>query len=99
MYACMYVCMHVCMYVTYTRAYSDTQVHAITQGWDVNEGPPKSEPFLKPSMLISLTAPKNCAQHFNGAHYVGGRFVPPNIAQKYELSLPPYPGELLCVYS
>lgn len=32
---------------------------------------------LTPSMLISLTAPKLCANYFNGKHFLGGRFVPP----------------------
>ena len=32
-------------------------------------------------MLISLTAPKKGAKGFDGAHhYLGGRFVPPEIA-------------------
>lgn len=35
---------------------------------------------LRPDMLISLTAPKRGARHFEGAHhYLGGRFVPPAI--------------------
>lgn len=28
-------------------------------------------------MLVSLTAPKLCANYFNGKHFLGGRFVPP----------------------
>lgn len=43
-------------------------------------------------MLVSLTAPKLCARHFKGAHYLGGRFVPDDMAKKYELNLPNYPG-------
>ncbi|KAJ1640873.1 YjeF N-terminal domain-containing protein [Pavlovales sp. CCMP2436] len=44
-------------------------------------------------VLISLTAPKGCARGFMGAHYLGGRFVPPEIAAKYALEgLPAYPG-------
>ena len=30
-------------------------------------------------------------------HYLGGRFVPPAIKDKYNLSLPPYPGTSQCV--
>ena len=36
---------------------------------------------LRPDMLVSLTAPKKGARGFQGAHhYLGGRFVPPEIA-------------------
>ena len=59
-------------------------------GWDVEQG---CEDGLKPELLISLTAPKLCAKLFHGkTHYLGGRFVPKSLAQKYELNLPPYPG-------
>lgn len=30
-------------------------------------------------------------------HYLGGRFVPPEIREKYKLRLPPYPGTAMCV--
>ncbi|CAK9104694.1 Graves disease carrier protein homolog (GDC) (Mitochondrial solute carrier protein homolog) (Solute carrier family 25 member 16) [Durusdinium trenchii] len=43
-------------------------------------------------LLISLTAPKMCAAHFKGRHFLGGRFVPPGILEKYRLKLPEYPG-------
>jgi len=64
-------------------------------GWGIEEGPRKMgdiEP-LAPDMLVSLTAPKQCAQYFKGRyHYLGGRFVPPAIRDKYKLTLPPFPG-------
>ncbi|XP_078482432.1 NAD(P)H-hydrate epimerase-like [Ciona intestinalis] len=63
----------------------------IPSGWDV-EGDVK-ENSLKPDCLISLTAPKLCARHFKGTfHYIGGRFVPKALAEKYQLNLPDYPG-------
>jgi len=40
-------------------------------------------PFLTPTLLVSLTAPKLCAKKFAGPHYLGGRFVPPTIQQKF----------------
>ncbi|XP_063437534.1 NAD(P)H-hydrate epimerase-like isoform X4 [Mytilus trossulus] len=62
----------------------------VPSGWDVEKG---CEDGLKPELLISLTAPKLCAKMFNGkTHYLGGRFIPKSLAQKYELNLPPYPG-------
>ncbi|XP_046407829.1 NAD(P)H-hydrate epimerase [Ischnura elegans] len=68
----------------------------IPSGWDVENGPP--EDGLRPDMLISLTAPKKCALHFKGNHhYLGGRFVPPQLESKYELNLPKYPENELCL--
>lgn len=62
----------------------------IPSGWDVEQG---SADGLQPDMLISLTAPKKSAQLFRGRyHFLGGRFVPPGLEQKYELNLPQYPG-------
>ncbi|CAK9081050.1 unnamed protein product [Durusdinium trenchii] len=64
----------------------------IPSGWDVEKGPPTEGPALQPGLLISLTAPKMCAAHFKGRHFLGGRFVPPGILEKYRLKLPEYPG-------
>lgn len=47
-------------------------------GWDVERGDVNGD-SIKPSMLVSLTAPKLVAKHFSGAHWLGGRFVPPGI--------------------
>lgn len=59
-------------------------------GWDVEKG---CEDGLHPELLISLTAPKKCAAFFHGKyHYLGGRFIPRSLEQKYSLNLPPYPG-------
>ncbi|XP_060567015.1 NAD(P)H-hydrate epimerase-like [Ruditapes philippinarum] len=59
-------------------------------GWDIEAG---DENGLKPDMLISLTAPKMCAKLFKGKHhFLGGRFVPKTLEQKYELNLPVYAG-------
>ncbi|XP_064644967.1 NAD(P)H-hydrate epimerase-like isoform X2 [Lineus longissimus] len=66
----------------------------IPSGWHVEEGDQHgSHEGLQPEMLISLTAPKKCAQYFKGKyHFLGGRFVPSALAQKYDLHLPPYHG-------
>jgi len=62
----------------------------IPSGWDVEKGPVDT-PYLQPDTLISLTAPKLGAQYFTGRyHFLGGRFVPPDMAK--DLNLPPYPG-------
>jgi NAD(P)H-hydrate epimerase len=62
----------------------------IPSGWDVEKGNPDDQFFL-PDTWVSLTAPKLCAQRFSGRHFIGGRFVPPSIAKKYELQIPNYP--------
>ncbi|PHH77135.1 hypothetical protein CDD80_903 [Ophiocordyceps camponoti-rufipedis] len=62
--------------------------------WDIEKGPPASglgSRFM-PSALVSLTAPKPLVKHFRGRHFIGGRFVPPSIASRYELDLPQYKG-------
>ncbi|KAM0950897.1 putative NAD(P)H-hydrate epimerase, Pyridoxal 5'-phosphate synthase [Dioscorea sansibarensis] len=69
----------------------------IPSGWHVEEGDIDGSGF-KPEMLVSLTAPKLCAKKFIGPHhFLGGRFVPPSIVEKYGLQLPPYPGTSMCV--
>ncbi|KAK9891739.1 hypothetical protein WA026_016536 [Henosepilachna vigintioctopunctata] len=69
----------------------------IPSGWDVEKGEP-DEGGIKPDLLISLTAPKMCAEKFEGRyHYLGGRFVPSKLARKYDLCLPEYPDTDCCV--
>ncbi|XP_049865812.1 NAD(P)H-hydrate epimerase isoform X2 [Pectinophora gossypiella] len=75
----------------------------IPSGWDVEKGP-ISVKSLKPAMLISLSAPKLCARPeiiLDAKHYLGGRFLPPGLIEKYNLTLPNYPDQdqivkLLC---
>lgn len=62
----------------------------LTIGWDVEKGCASG---IQPEVLVSLTAPKMCARLFKGKrHFLGGRFVPPELAAKYQLNLPEYPG-------
>lgn len=67
----------------------------IPSGWHVEKGP-SAEIALKPALLISLSAPKLCARPEilkDAKHYLGGRFLPPEIISKYNLTLPQYPAE------
>ncbi|KNC75936.1 YjeF [Sphaeroforma arctica JP610] len=66
----------------------DTCSVDLPSGWDVEKGPPTDG--LKPAMLVSLTAPKLCAKTFTGHHYLGGRFVPPELERVLGLNLPSY---------
>lgn len=63
----------------------------IPSGWDVEKGP--VEHSYQPHTLISLTAPKLCANNFTGEHhFLGGRFIPKQLEEDYKLNLPNYPG-------
>ncbi|KAI4528012.1 YjeF N-terminal domain-like protein [Schizophyllum commune Loenen D] len=70
----------------------------IPSGWDVEGGnihddaESGSKVGLEPDVLISLTAPKEGVRLFKGRHFLGGRFVPGSLAERYQLNLPPYPG-------
>ena len=69
----------------------------VPSGWDVERGD-VNDIGLQPDMLISLTAPKKCAEFFNGRHhFLGGRFVPKALENKYQLNLPVYPGTETCL--
>lgn len=67
----------------------------VPSGWHVDRGDLSGEDNcgLHPQALVSLTAPKPCAVHFKaGRHFLGGRFVPPAVLEKYALKLPAYSG-------
>lgn len=68
----------------------------IPSGWDVELGN-ISGLGINPDLLISLTAPKLCAEYFQGVHYVGGRFVPPSLALDLQIEIPKYSGSSQCV--
>lgn len=62
--------------------------------WNIESGPPENGPGKKfmPQALISLTAPKPLVKVYKGRHFVGGRFLPPKVAEKYDLDMPEYQG-------
>ncbi|KAI0755053.1 YjeF N-terminal domain-like protein [Daedaleopsis nitida] len=63
----------------------------VPSGWNVDEG--KVDALaLDPDVLVSLTAPKEGVRDFKGRHFLGGRFVPKTMQEKFELNLPEYPG-------
>ena len=64
----------------------------VPSGWNVNGDDDNTNDYM-PDVLVSLTAPKLCAQQFRGQrHFVGGRFLPPGLAEKYRIRMPAYPG-------
>lgn len=59
----------------------------VPSGWDVELGDVNGYGVAMPQVLVSLTAPKLCAKAFTGPHhFLGGRFLPPKLAVKYELT-------------
>ncbi|MCJ1367136.1 hypothetical protein MMC16_006268 [Acarospora aff. strigata] len=62
--------------------------------WNIEDGPPLSGAGkdFHPAALVSLTAPKPLIKHFKGRHFLGGRFVTPSIAEKYDIEVPNYEG-------
>ena len=82
----------------------------IPSGWHVEDGYARLEelqsgveqemkiPALRPDCLVSLTAPKLCAKFFEGnKHFLGGRFCPKALEDKFKLNLPKYPNNQLIV--
>ncbi|VDL72591.1 unnamed protein product [Nippostrongylus brasiliensis] len=64
----------------------------IPSGWHVENGAPSEGPYIRPHGIISLTAPKMCVRDWTGPHFIGGRFVPKQLAEEHGLLLPQYPG-------
>jgi len=47
----------------------------------------------QPDMLISVLAPARCARQFTGrSHLLIGRYLPADLARKYDVSLPEFIG-------
>lgn len=68
----------------------------IPSSWDVEGGPPEEglvgHEFM-PEYLISLTAAKPCVKHYKGKrHFIGGRFLSQDVANKFGLDVPEYQG-------
>jgi len=63
----------------------------IPSGWDVEKGNEEGVGIV-PNVLVSLTAPKEGVRSFQGRHFLGGRFVPKVMEEKFQLNLPEYPG-------
>ena len=51
------------------------------QRFDVSPGDVSETGFV-PEVLVSLTTPKHSSKSFKGRHFVGGRFLPPKLAEK-----------------
>lgn len=61
----------------------------VPSGWDVDRGYVGSG-LREVDMVVSLTLPKLCCVNLSAVHYLGGRFLPKDLAQRY--SVPTYRG-------
>lgn len=65
----------------------------VPSSWDVDQGPGSSGgKVFQPDVLVSLTCPKPASQFFKGRHFLGGKFVSQEFAEKWGFELPKYPG-------
>ncbi|CAD8109699.1 unnamed protein product [Paramecium sonneborni] len=62
----------------------------IPSGWDVEKG--NTQDLFNPQYLISLTLPKLGVKSFKGRHFIGGRFIPLKLQEKYNFIVPQYQG-------
>lgn len=69
----------------------------VPSGWNVDEGDVAETGFL-PQVLVSLTTPKESSRGFTGRHFVGGRFLPPKLAEKYDVKVRVLTRIQLCLY-
>jgi NAD(P)H-hydrate epimerase len=69
----------------------------VPSGWNVDEGDVAKTGFL-PQVLVSLTTPKESSRGFPGRHFVGGRFLPPKLAEKYNIKVRVLVQIQLCWY-
>ena len=58
----------------------------VPSGWHVEEG--NILDSFSSDMLVSMTTPKKSAIFHEGAHYLGCRFIPQSIADKYQFKIP-----------
>ncbi|TPX59363.1 hypothetical protein PhCBS80983_g02549 [Powellomyces hirtus] len=58
----------------------------IPSGWSVEKGDPGNG--IKPDLLVSLSAPKRGVEKYTGKHFLGGRFVPPDLADEMGFNTP-----------
>jgi len=68
----------------------------LPSGWSVDDGDVRGD-GIKPDVIVSLSAPKLGVRAFAGRHYLGGRFLPPGICERFQLNLPTYPGTAQCM--
>ncbi|SMY24078.1 unnamed protein product [Zymoseptoria tritici ST99CH_1A5] len=80
------------------RALAESKVPVLAvdapSSWSIEDGPQEEGPGkgYMPTALISLTAPKPLVKWFTGRHFVGGRFVGREVAERFGFDVPEYRG-------
>ncbi|KAG2374836.1 hypothetical protein C9374_010413 [Naegleria lovaniensis] len=66
----------------------------IPSGWEIDiiDVDENLKLGLRCDILVSLPSPKLCSLNFRGRHFIGGRFMPPQLLKKFGVDLPPYKG-------
>ena len=78
---------------THTHTHTNVPARLLSQSAGAGDAAVGGASGLRPDVLVSLTAPKPCSARFAGAHhFLGGRFVPPGIVERYGLEVPEYEG-------
>lgn len=62
----------------------------VPSGWQIDSE--ENLNLFNPLYLVSLGVPKICSKNYIGNHYLGGRFIPKIIIDKYSLQLPQFEG-------
>lgn len=70
----------------------------VPSGWDLKNGPRRidytADTFVKPEVLISLGAPKECSKMFAGGfHFIAGRHLPQEYFTERDIRVPLFPGD------
>lgn len=70
----------------------------VPSGWDLKTGPRAidvtADTFVKPEVLVSLGAPKECSKMFAGGfHFVAGRHLPQDYFTGKGIRVPTFPGD------
>ena len=65
----------------------------IPSGWDADEG--NKSNLFQPPYLISLGLPKKFSETFKGRHFMGGRFIPPQLEKEIGITAPKFQGARL----
>lgn len=70
----------------------------VPSGWDLRTGPRAidvtADTFVKPEVLVSLGAPKECSKMFAGGfHFLAGRHLPQSYFTEKGIRVPIFPGD------
>lgn len=70
----------------------------VPSGWDLKTGPRAidvtADTFIKPEVLVSLGAPKECSKVFAGGyHFLAGRHLPQSYFSERKIRVPLFPGD------